>query len=236
VKGVPLRIWQLSYPGNGAQRITNDLSNYTGISLTADSGILAAVRADELVNIWVAPSGDTSRAKQITSGAGRGDGRSGPAWTADDKIVYESFTGRDIHLWTMAADGTGNKQLTLTTRLNQGPALSPDGRSLVWVSHSDIGIAHIWRMELDGSNQKQLTNGAGEYYPQFSPDGNWIVYGEAGTDSMAGWLSLWKMPIDGGTPVRLTDKQSWVPVIYRSIAAASRMSGASRWMVARRDS
>jgi serine/threonine protein kinase/Tol biopolymer transport system component len=204
------QIWQLSYPGNKAQRITNDLSGYANISLTADSGIMAAVRSDNLINIWVAPAGDARGAQQLTTGAGRGDGRGGLDWTLDGRIIYRSTTGSDTYIWIMAADGSGNRRLTLNSRRNFTLAVSPDGRYLVWGSE-DRGTLHVWRMDLDGNNPKQLTNGDGEYFPQVSFDGNWVVYG--GVDSAAGMLSLWKVPIDGGTPVRLNDKRSWAPRI-----------------------
>ncbi len=205
------QIWRLSYPGNGAQRITNDLNGYAGISLTADSGILAAVGGDVLINIWVAPAGDARGAKQLTTGAGNDDGQGGLDWTPDGRIVYRSITGSNTYVWIMAAtDGSGKKQLTLTSRCNYTLAVSPDGRYLVWGS-CDTETMHVWRMGLDGNNPKQLTNGDGEYFPHVSPDGNWVVYGA--TDSAARMLSLSKVPIDGGTPVRLTDKRSWVPRI-----------------------
>lgn len=206
------QIWQLSYPGNRVQRITNDLSGYEDISLAADSGTLAAVRSDSLINLWVAPAGDARGARQLTTGAGRrdGQGQGGLDWTPDGQIAYHSTTGNNNHIWIMAADGSGNKKLTLTSRNNFTLAVSPDGRYLVW-SSGDTGTMHVWRMGLDGNNPKQLTNRDGEYSPQVSPDGNWVVYG--GVDSAAGLNSLWKVPIDGGIPVRLTDKRSWLPRI-----------------------
>jgi eukaryotic-like serine/threonine-protein kinase len=204
------QIWQLSYPGNKAQRITNDLGGYSNISVTADSGIMAAVRSDYLINIWVAPAGEAQGAQQLTTGAGRGDGRGGLDWTLDGRIVYRSTTGSDTNIWIVAADGTGNRRLTLTSRRNFTLGMSPDDRYLVW-SSEDKGTMHVWRMGLDGNNPKQLTNGDGEYFPQVSLDGKWVVYG--GIDSAAGILSLWRVPIDGGTPVRVTDKPSWVPRI-----------------------
>ena len=33
---MPRQLWQASYPGNAVSRITNDLSSYAGVSLTAD--------------------------------------------------------------------------------------------------------------------------------------------------------------------------------------------------------
>src|SRR5687768_2531175 len=52
------QIWHLSYPGGEARKITNDLNNYTSISLNADSSVLVTVQENETTDIWVAPGGD----------------------------------------------------------------------------------------------------------------------------------------------------------------------------------
>ena len=115
------QIWHLAYPGDEARKITNDLNGYAGISLTADSTTLATVRSDRLLNIWVAPGGDASRARQITSGAEREDGWLGLSWAPDGKIVYRSIAGGSPNIWIMEADGTGQKQLSVDARQNGFP-------------------------------------------------------------------------------------------------------------------
>ncbi len=80
------QIWHLSYPSGEARRITNDLSSYKGVSLTADSSTLVTVQSDTTSSIWTMTltlSGDAGVAKQITSN--KSDER--PSWTPDGKIV-----------------------------------------------------------------------------------------------------------------------------------------------------
>jgi Tol biopolymer transport system component len=55
-------------------------------------------------------------------------------------------------------------------------------------------------MNLDGSSPKQLTSEGG--HPQCSPDGKWVVYHGSSPPT------LWKVPMEGGTPVRLADSVS----------------------------
>jgi Tol biopolymer transport system component len=203
------QLWHLSYPQGVARKITADLNNYADVSLTANSETLAAVRFERLINIWIAPGGEASRAKQITSGSGREDGVRGLAWTPDGRIVYRSIAGGQPDIWLMAADGTGNKQLSVSAFNNIDPAVSSDGRYVVWGSNR-TGAFNIWRMDIDGSNPKQLTHDKGEWFPQYSPDGSWLVY-RAYSAGMAN--SLWKMPLGGGAPVRLTDEFAWMPAI-----------------------
>jgi Tol biopolymer transport system component len=64
-------------------------------------------------------------------------------------------------------------------------------------------------MDADGSNQKQLTFGTYEDQPQISPDNRWVVYRRE--EAMA--EGIWKVPIEGGIPVRLTSVAARSPVV-----------------------
>jgi len=225
------QLWQLSYPADEARRISNDLSGYDSISLTTDSATLATIRVDRLVNIWIAPDGDANRARQVTTGESREDGESGLAWTLDGKIVYRSIAGGIPNIWIVAIDGTGNKQLSVDAHDNSHPAVSPDGRYVVWGSDR-AGLFNIWRMDIDGSNYKRITTGPGESFPQISPDGRWLIYRvfAAGISN-----SLWKRPIDGGEPIRLTDDIGWLPSISpdgKLIACNYRNEASTKWQIA----
>jgi Tol biopolymer transport system component len=56
-------------------------------------------------------------------------------------------------------------------------------------------------MNLDGSNPSQVTFGLADANPSLSPDGRWIVY----TAVNGVKPTLWKVSIDGGTPVQISD-------------------------------
>jgi Tol biopolymer transport system component/DNA-binding winged helix-turn-helix (wHTH) protein len=197
------QLWRLSYPGTEANKVISDLNNYADLSLTADSRMMAVVRADRVVNIWVAPDGDASRAKLITTGTGREDGVRGLTWTHDGRIVYRSMSGEAPQIWIMGADGTGAKQLSVDGSEHFDPAVAPDGHAIIW-SSSATGQRNIWRMGLDGSNPTQITHGSNKWFPQYTPDGKWLVY-------MSGHLV--KVPARGGAPVRLTNGDSSQPAI-----------------------
>ncbi|MBA3692968.1 MAG: PD40 domain-containing protein [Acidobacteria bacterium] len=150
--------------------------------------------------------GDAGRARPVTSGSGKADLML--AWTPDGRIVYISNEGGNLDIWITGADGGNPKQLTSNARVNQGPTVSPDGRSIVFQSDR-TGAPHLWRMNIDGSDQRQLANGrSGEQNPQFSPDGRWLVYRTA-----LGKPTVWKITADGGEPVQLTDKFSRSPTV-----------------------
>jgi len=200
------QIWHLSYPEGEAHQLTNDLNNYTGMSLTADSGTLAVVQSEQQASIWIAPMGNASRARPVTSGSGKADLR--PAWTPDGRIVYDSNASGIEDIWIVNADGSNQKQLTANYSVDRDSAVSPDGRYIVFVS-SRSGVDDLWRMNIDGSDQRQLTNGGSrKQSPQFSPDGRWLIYHTA-----FGKQTVWKISAEGGEPVQLTDKPSEYPTV-----------------------
>jgi eukaryotic-like serine/threonine-protein kinase len=198
------KIWQLSYPSGEVRRITNDFDSYGALSLTADSAMLVTVQEGQAAYIWLVPHGETSRAKRITSRAGKYFGIS---WTPDGKLVYASDASGDWDIWIMGPAGGDGRQLTVNAKANLLPSVSPDGRYIIFTSNRS-GSANIWRMGIDGGNLKQLTNGNLDYSSSLSPDGKWVVY----VHESASTSTLWKVSIDGGDPVQLTDKDTGNPV------------------------
>ena len=61
---------------------------------------------------------------------------------------------------------------TLRARLIRWPALSPDGKRLVFSS-----LSKLWIMDLPSGSAKRLTDSTvGEFMPSWSPDGRYIAY------------------------------------------------------------
>ena len=196
--GSPQQIWHMSYPSGQMRKITNDLNDYRGISLTADSRALVTVQQDLTANIWLGPSTEAHSAAQITSN--KYDGLEGVAFSPDGRVVYTSNAGGNLNLWIANQDGTGQKQLTTDPHNHLNPVVSPDGRYIVFTS--DIaGPQNIWRIDIDGSNPKQLTKGEADRYPHCSPDSQWVVY----TANDSGKQTLSKVRIDGGDPIQMTN-------------------------------
>jgi Tol biopolymer transport system component len=199
-------LWFLSYPDGTPRRITSDLSDYAGVCMTSDLRVLATVQTQSLTNIWVAVRGSVNP-EQITSGAGRYFDLS---WTPDGKLLYASDVGGSADIFEMEANGTGQNQLTAGAGRNYAPVSSPDGRYVVFHSNRS-GHWNIWRMDREGNNPVPLTSGDDESnWPDISPDGKWVVYEHVGSGTLK---ALWKVPIDGGPPVRLTSELCTRPCI-----------------------
>jgi Tol biopolymer transport system component len=204
-----MQVWQLSYPGGATRRITNDLNDYgeESLGVAADSSSIATIQSRKDVQVWVAaPNEEESRARQITKGTF--DGAQGISWTPDGKIVYVTSTGNQLDVWRVNVDGSERKQITSDAYVEGYPAVSPDGRYLVFTSNR-IG-RKLWRTDLDGTNPKQLTEGNSyDFYPAFSADSQWVFF----NSNRVGGLNLWKVSINGGPPVLLSDMFAAFPAV-----------------------
>ena len=197
----PEQIWLVSYPDGTAQRVTNDTNYYILAALTADSRtVLAGVRSDT-GQIWVAPAGDSARARPVTPNTGSHP--IGLAWTADNRIVYDSNASGNSDIWIAGADGSGAKQLTFDPLSDMFPAATPDGRYILFLTNRSVGWS-LWRMEADGSNARELVRNVAQRAPVCSSDSQSVFY--LALDE-AGRQVVWKVSIEGGTPVRVLDRE-----------------------------
>jgi serine/threonine protein kinase/Tol biopolymer transport system component len=196
-QGDPNQIWYVKQPGGEVERVTNDLNNYNGLSISSDGATLATVQSQASSSVWFVPNNNSESAVKVTSGTN--EGRNGLAIMPDGRILYTVFGPGTADLFLVNPDGSNPRQLTSDAALNAFPTVSPDGRTIVFIS-TRTGSPHVWRMDSEGRNAKQITNGIAEINPAISPDGQWIVFQDIAD------LRLWKIPIDGGTAARVTDK------------------------------
>lgn len=200
------QVWEVSYPSGQPRKITNDLNEYTGLTLTSDSQTAAIVQSDRQSNIWTSTAVDGHNATQVTSN--NYDGLSGLTWTPDGRLLYSSARNAMNDIWITDAQGKQKVQLTENAANNTSPTISPDGQTIVFVSTRD-GKQHLWRMDADGGHAQRLTDGEQDLSPVFTPDGQWIVY----RSYVTGNPNIFKIPVNGGDPTRLTEVISGVPTI-----------------------
>lgn len=204
------QLWLVNYPDAEAKRITNDLNNYQGVSISADGKTIVSVQENRLSNIWLAENGDPSSARKITTELGRDEGLSGVALVPDGRVVYTVRLRGQQDLWIVNPDGSGNRQLTFDSRDNFSPAVTPDGRYIVFVS-TRSGTPDIWRMDIVGGNPVRLTAEPGlKGEPNISPDGKWVVYQLVNEKNQS---SVWKVSIDGGTPTPVVQAIARRPIV-----------------------
>ena len=198
------QVWFVPYPRGEVRRITNDSDNYRSLSMTSDGRFLL-VQSELRTTLWAAPNNNSAQATQIVSGIE--EANFGFDFTSDRKLIYTSKAGGKPDIWISDGDGQNRRQLTTEGPMNHQPSVCPDGKTLFVSDRS--GIHQIWKMDSDGNHQQQLTEGDGEFGPYCSQDSQWFAYfGHA-----LGGSFVFKMPTTGGTPVKLTDRDSYWPTI-----------------------
>jgi hypothetical protein len=97
---------------------------------------------------------------------------------------YEE-TGGPSKIWVVRSNGTGMRQVTTGLGGDEMPALSPDGKKIVFsrtLREKDVPGSRkpeLWTVDLESGEETRLTENAFEdVNPVFSPDGTSIAFGQ----------------------------------------------------------
>lgn len=182
------QIWHVSYPKGESTRFTNDLTNYDPccLDITRDGNSLVALQNTISSDVWVGKA-DGSDARQVTSGEPIGLGID---WVGN-RIVAGNTQGK---WFQMNPDGSHSVPLTSDPDPHVQLSACADGRHLIYNTFHN-GIVELWRSDADGSNPLKLTPRAILGGAICAPDSKSVVYA---ADS-----AVWRVPIIGGTPVKL---------------------------------
>lgn len=211
----PSQIWLALLTEGTPRKITNDLNNYSGLSLTANAQTLVTVQTEKTSALWVSPAAQEEQAKQLQLRGGKYEGVMGLAWTPDNRLLYAStaigntaLNSGDPDLWLVQPADNNPVQLTFNVQGNIRPIVTADGRYIIWVSNR-LGTGNLWRMNIDGSQPQRITQGIDDVAPDCSPDGRWVIYqGVKDTRSV-----LMKVSIEGGEVTQLTQETAARPAI-----------------------
>ncbi len=150
-----------------------------------------------------------------------------PDWSpVGEELVYISDKGgldtfsRNTYIW-LSEFGVGASpyglEASYSVSLSQeGPSYSPDGEQLAFSVRADEGSGlryeEVWTMNLETGTFKPLVAGneAGAFDPDWSPDGDNIVYvqreGEAN--------NVWIAPVSGDAPYQLVAADTAVEPVW----------------------
>ena len=203
--GAQGQLWKISYPSGEAQRLTNDLTDYSlsWLDLTADGSTVVSVESTVSSDVWSAPGGDSAHATQITSG---GPAILGVSMLGTDRIL---ITNRNRELFTANYDGSSRTLVAGSDRNILFAWACGDGKHIVYAVPRG-NASDIWRMDADGTNPLQLTHGKSALIPICSPDGSTVTF------DYEDQLSTWRMGIDGSNPTSLGLHNQTAPVVFLS--------------------
>jgi eukaryotic-like serine/threonine-protein kinase len=184
---------QLYLVGDQATRqITNDPNNYTLVSGSTDSSVFVTRNIERNSSIWQL---SLAESPATTISVEQHKGLAEVERGTQGRFVYSVFDGKNINLWLQ--EGSARRQLTFDGN-NSKPAISPDGRYIVFCSTRAGGV-NIWRMNSDGTQPLQLTTGVYQDLPSVTADNKWVIYRTG--------KGIRKVSIDGGPPQILFDRE-----------------------------
>ncbi|MBL8985408.1 MAG: PD40 domain-containing protein [Gemmatimonadetes bacterium] len=125
----------------------------------------------------------------------------------DGQWIYFDLLG---HIYRMPASGGTATSLTQSSgvALNYQPAVSPDGRTIAFISDRK-GQNNLWIMDADGGNPRQVESdlNARTNDPVWTPDGQFILVERRTLPGGAGGSGIFMFHRNGGKGVAVVDGQ-----------------------------
>jgi len=202
-------LWSLDTVTRERRRISAGLERYSSVAASRDGRRVVATLDNTTTLLWSVPIDRPSDQRDVSRYPVKASNALAPRFGGDAVFYIASNSGGDgdglfrvqdgvaAEIWK-GSDGT----------LSEAPAISRDGRRVALVTRRE-GKQHLSIMLADGTGRSALapaidTKGS----PDWSPDGKWIVTGGSDRDGPG----LFKIPADGGNPVRLLSKEASDPV------------------------
>jgi Tol biopolymer transport system component len=111
------------------------------------------------------------------------------------RLAFAITSDGNTDVYSALPSGRAVRRLTEDPGFDACPAYSADGESIAW-----CGPGGVWLMNQDGADKRQLT--AFGTFPDFSPDGNKIVFNGAPSGSTN--VDVWVIDLTGSNLTRLT--------------------------------
>lgn len=152
---------------------------------------------------------DGSNLRPLTLSPVRGVWNCHPSWADDNTVYFTSNRDGNFDLYSVSIKGTDVRQLTKTAAPveNRGPAVSPDGKTLMFYRTGALGGGNgIFLLGLATGRLTYVVGGwHGTTYfdPTWAPSGRQIAY----ASNLMGSNDIWAVNVLGTTPpnpVRMT--------------------------------
>lgn len=126
------------------------------------------------------------------------------------KVAFESNRMGFWDIWTCAVDGSSCDQITSLHGTAGRARWSPNGRYIAFEFHP-TERGEIYMVEVPGGvpHLVRTIPGSDNLSPSWSRDGKWLYFASKRASEP---FQIWKMPVQGGTPVRVTKNGGISPV------------------------
>jgi Tol biopolymer transport system component len=186
------QLWRLEYPSGAVTRLTNDLTSYQDVSLTAARDSLATTKTDLRVAIWVSDRPGANAREVVAPLQSVGGPTQNVTWAAD-RLLFTSLSGGRRSILSVGLDGGRPQELVPQAYY---PTTTSDGRTVVF-SSGDPARPGLWKTT-DGGRRVRLTDMLATWPIVIGDDRSVVFVSGSG----GGVQSLWIVPIDGGEPTQ----------------------------------
>jgi serine/threonine protein kinase/Tol biopolymer transport system component len=192
-------LWAFDAETRTSHRVSLGLEQYTGLAAAADGRRLAASVVNAEVNLWTVPITSGIVGEQNVEAFPLPTVRAqGPRFGGGPLFYLSSRDGAD-GVWSYREGQAQEIWNGSEGALQSPPAVSADGSSVAFALRRD-GKQRMHVIAADGTRLHPLSGDVDvRGTASWSPNGEWIV--AAGSDGHG--AGLFKLPVDGGAPVRI---------------------------------
>jgi Tol biopolymer transport system component len=206
--GLRLQVWFQPYPAGTPFKISNDLSQYDSLSITADAKSFVTSQRRAQATIYVGDSPAVLNDKidwKLTPISNEQATGYDLSWTAAGKLLQLDSSN---HAYVTSGDGSNRVHLLENDALVARVTACGPGDMVVLPLVTEANAQQVWRLNVATGEMKQLAFGNLEWGTSCTPDGKWVVYGES--DSLP---HIFRVSIEGGTPVELAHASVSEPAV-----------------------
>jgi Tol biopolymer transport system component len=206
-------LWTLDVPSRTTRKVSSDLDRYASVAASRDGRRIVATIANPNATLWRLPLVERPVDERDVQPYAVSTVRALAPRFAGASLFYLATGGVGDSLWHVSEGQTSEVVRGVDMPLSEPAAVSPDGQHIVVVVRR-AGLRRLVIMSADGTNVRTLAPSieiqgtAGQAAADWSPDGSWIVAG--GLDAKG--PALFKIPANGGDPIRIVTGQAVNPV------------------------
>jgi len=206
-------LWSLDVETRLMRRVTSGLDHYSSVSASRDGRRVVVTMTNPTAALWRVPLLDRQAEDRDVA----------PYALPTTSALSPRFGGSSLFYLSAQGGGAGLRRFhdgqlsevwnAEDDSLSEPPAISRDGTRVVIITRQD-GKRRMATMSADGTDAQTLggsitiQGSGGQGSADWSPDGAWIV--AAGTDAQG--PGIFKIPANGGAPVRLVSGQVANPI------------------------
>ena len=201
-------LWAFDVKRNESRRVSVGLEQYTSVQASADGRKLVATISNPVAGLWTVPILDRVAEEHDVKPFTVPTERALAPRFSGSSLFYLSSLGTGDGLWRLRDGQATEIWKGADGALMETPAVSPDGGRVAIVLRRN-GKRQLHVLSSDGAELQPIAEGIDvQGTSSWSPDARWIV--TSGSDATG--PGLFKIPLEGGSPVRLASGTALNPV------------------------